>query len=45
MASHFAFIDPGLAKDADCGELLAEAKRHGAPFKEAQRPTKARSIT
>ncbi len=44
-AAVLAFIDPGLAEDADCGALLAEAKRHGAPFKEAQRPTKARSIT
>jgi uncharacterized protein involved in outer membrane biogenesis len=45
LAAVLAFIDPGLAKDADCGALLAEAKRHGAPFKEAQRPTKARSIS
>jgi uncharacterized protein involved in outer membrane biogenesis len=45
LASVLAFIDPGLAKDADCGALLAEAKRHGARLKEAQRSTKARSIT
>ncbi|MDB6090650.1 MAG: AsmA family protein [Gammaproteobacteria bacterium] len=61
LAAALAFIDPGLAKDADCGSLLAEAQRHGAPVKaaaptkegagkdrpdrEAQRSTKARSIT
>jgi AsmA family protein len=62
LASVLAFIDPGLAKDADCGALLAEAQREGAPnanegpptpkepgkdapIKDAQRSTKARSIT
>jgi uncharacterized protein involved in outer membrane biogenesis len=62
LASVLAFIDPGLAKDADCGALLAEAQRQGAPdtgqeppkpkepgkdapIKDAQRSTKARSIT
>jgi uncharacterized protein involved in outer membrane biogenesis len=67
LASVLAFIDPGLAKDADCGALLAEAERQGAPqtkdgeaqddsnkpkpptqdapIKDAQRSTKARSIT
>jgi uncharacterized protein involved in outer membrane biogenesis len=25
------FIDPGLAKDANCGALVAEARRQGAP--------------
>ena len=65
LASVLAFIDPGLAKDADCGSLLAEAQRQGAsqgdespqgsdqskeqpkdkPIKDAQRSTKARSIT
>jgi uncharacterized protein involved in outer membrane biogenesis len=61
LAAALAFIDPGLAKDANCGALLAEAQRHGAPVKgapptqegsapktpakEAQRSTKARSIT
>jgi len=64
LASVLAFVDPGLAKDADCGELLAEAQRQGAPqetdqatddpnkqppqdapIKDAQRSTKARSIT
>jgi hypothetical protein len=67
LASVLAFIDPGLAKDADCGALLAEAGRQGAPqakdgeakddpnkpkpppqdapTKDAQRSTKARSIT
>jgi hypothetical protein len=67
LASVLAFIDPGLAKDADCGALLTEAERQGAapqsdaqsqdpnappppapknaPIKDAQRSTKARSIT
>jgi uncharacterized protein involved in outer membrane biogenesis len=65
LASVLAFVDPGLAKDADCGALLAEAQRQGAPevkdnqasddsnkappkdapIKDAQRSTKARSIT
>jgi AsmA family protein len=64
LASVLAFVDPGLAKDADCGGLLAEAQRQGAPqetdqatddpnkqppkdapIKDAQRSTKARSIT
>lgn len=63
LASVIAFIDPGLAKDADCGGLIAEAERQGAhpardtqsakdkgapkeaPIKDAQRSTKARSMT
>jgi AsmA family protein len=63
LASVLAFIDPGLAKDADCGALLAEAQRQGTPqgdaspqgdvsskgqgkpITDAQRSTKARSIT
>jgi AsmA family protein len=61
LASVLAFIDPGLAKDADCSSLLAEARSQGAPevkedapnkqppkdapIKDAQRSTKARSIT
>jgi hypothetical protein len=57
-----AFIDPGLAKDADCSGLIQEAQRQGtppvkqnaqgekpapqeAPIKDAQRSTKARSMT
>jgi AsmA family protein len=35
LASVVAFIDPGLAKDANCGALIAEAERQGAhPAKE-----------
>jgi AsmA family protein len=60
LASVLAFIDPGLAKDADCSALIAEAVRQGAPpskqsadippksappLKDAQRSTKARSMT
>ncbi len=33
LASIFAFIDPGLAKDANCGPLLADAKAKGNPVK------------
>jgi uncharacterized protein involved in outer membrane biogenesis len=35
LASIFAFIDPGLAKDVNCGPLLAQAKAAGAPVKSA----------
>jgi uncharacterized protein involved in outer membrane biogenesis len=51
IAAVLGFIDPGLAKDADCGGLIADAEREGAPpsdhkaIKDAQRSTKARSIT
>jgi len=63
LASVIAFIDPGLAKNADCNSLIAEAERQGAqpakdtrsakdkaapkeaPIKDAQRSTKARSMT
>ena len=62
LASVLAFIDPGLAKDADCSGLIQEAEREGAPpvrqdaqgekpapgrapIKDAQRSTKARSMT
>jgi hypothetical protein len=31
IASLIATIDPGLAKDANCGAVLAEAKQKGAP--------------
>jgi AsmA family protein len=35
LTALLAFIDPGLAKDADCGELLAEAEqeKESAPVK------------
>jgi uncharacterized protein involved in outer membrane biogenesis len=35
FAAILAFIDPGLAKDANCGPLLASAKAQGAPVKAA----------
>jgi hypothetical protein len=31
-----AFVDPGLAKDADCSALLQDAKSAGAPVKTAE---------
>jgi uncharacterized protein involved in outer membrane biogenesis len=33
LAAILAFVDPGLAKDANCGPLLADAKAHGNPVK------------
>jgi uncharacterized protein involved in outer membrane biogenesis len=36
IAAALAFIDPGLAKDADCSALLNEAKGEGAPVKQAE---------
>jgi uncharacterized protein involved in outer membrane biogenesis len=35
FAAVLAFIDPGLAKDANCAPLLAQAKAQGAPVKNA----------
>ena len=35
FAAILAFIDPGLAKDANCGPLLADAKAKGAPVKQS----------
>jgi uncharacterized protein involved in outer membrane biogenesis len=45
LAAVLAFVDPGLAKDANCGPLLATAKAQGAPVKtsainKAQAPRK-----
>ena len=36
-AAILPFIDPGLAKDANCAGLIAEAGRQGAPVKTAAR--------
>jgi uncharacterized protein involved in outer membrane biogenesis len=35
LAALFAFIDPGLAKDANCTAALSDAKAQGAPVKNA----------
>jgi uncharacterized protein involved in outer membrane biogenesis len=35
FAAILAFIDPGLAKDANCAPLLASAKAQGAPVKQS----------
>lgn len=32
VAAVLAFVDPGLAKDANCGALLAQAHHEGAPL-------------
>jgi uncharacterized protein involved in outer membrane biogenesis len=33
LAAILPFVDPGLAKDANCGALVAQAARDGAPVK------------
>ena len=35
LAAILPFVDPGLAKDANCAALIAEAKADGAPVKTA----------
>jgi uncharacterized protein involved in outer membrane biogenesis len=35
FAAILAFIDPGLAKDANCGPLLSGAKARGAPVRQS----------
>jgi len=47
VAAVLAFVDPGLAKNADCTALLQEGDEHGAPVKEASaepnaQPTRVR---
>ena len=37
LAAILPFVDPGLAKDADCGALLAQAKTQGTPILQAKR--------
>lgn len=37
LASILPFVDAGLAKDANCGGLIAEASHKGAPVKTASR--------
>jgi uncharacterized protein involved in outer membrane biogenesis len=37
IAALLPFVDPGLAKDADCAALLADARAGGAPVKVATR--------
>jgi uncharacterized protein involved in outer membrane biogenesis len=36
LAAVVAFVDPGLAEDADCASLMAEAKAGGVPAKTAE---------
>ena len=36
LGSLLAFIDPGLAEDADCAQLFAEARQKGAPVPQSQ---------
>lgn len=36
LAAILPFIEPGLAKDADCAALIGEAKAQGAPVKASQ---------
>ena len=37
LAAILPFVDPGLAKDANCGALVAQASRRGAPVRTAAR--------
>lgn len=37
LAAVLPFVDPGLAKDANCSGLLSEAAREGAPVRSAAR--------
>lgn len=41
LAAVVAFVDPGLAKDADCAALFAEAQKQGASIKGAQTASNA----
>jgi uncharacterized protein involved in outer membrane biogenesis len=42
LAAILPFVDPGLAKDANCGGLLAEAKAQGAPINSTPKPLTAK---
>jgi AsmA family protein len=42
LAAILPFIDPGLAKDANCAALLADAKADGAPVNSAPKPLTAK---
>ena len=42
LAALLPFIDPGLAKDASCAALIAEAGREGAPVKRVAAKTARR---
>jgi uncharacterized protein involved in outer membrane biogenesis len=37
LAAILPFVDPGLAKDANCGALVAQASHQGAPVRTASR--------
>jgi hypothetical protein len=37
LAAILPFVDPGLAKNADCAGLVSEAAQKGAPVKTARR--------
>lgn len=42
LAALLPFVDPGLAKNADCGSLVAEGKQNGAPITRKVRAATAR---
>lgn len=42
LALILPFIDPGLAKDANCGAVSAQAKAQGTPIRSAPTPARAR---
>lgn len=42
LAAILPFVDPGLAKDADCAGLMAEAKAEGTPINASVNPLTAK---
>jgi len=42
LAAILPFVNPGLAKNADCAALTAEAKEMGAPVKPQTEPPASR---
>lgn len=43
IAAIFAFVEPGLAKDADCGTIMAQSRNKGAPVKGSTTPAAAKT--
>lgn len=45
IAALLPFVDPGLAKDANCGAVIAEGKQNGAPITRKARAAAAATTT
>jgi hypothetical protein len=43
LAAVLPFVEPGLAKDADCAALIGEARTQGAPVKASTATAAVRS--